>query len=157
LGSTGRWLDRAAGWGVPADVTVLYRFLHPEAVDESALAALAVAVGSVGAFDCVFTTTDWFGSEVSWLAPNPAEPLRQLTNAVWAAFPDHPPYAGVFDECVPHLTVAERALGGPGALEAVEALVRPHLPFSQRIDHVLLIVGSQQPFSWRILHRLDLG
>lgn len=31
VGSHRRRLDRAAGWGVPAHVTVLYPFLHPEA------------------------------------------------------------------------------------------------------------------------------
>lgn len=150
-------LDRAAGLGVPAHVTVLSPFLPPETVDKSAVAALATAVASVGAFDCTFATTSWFGLEVLWLAPDPAEPLRQLTSAVWTAFPDFPPYGGAFDGSVPHLTLAERARGEAGDLEAVEAAVRPKLPFSQRIDHVLLIAGSQRPRSWHTVHRLDLG
>ena len=149
-------MDHAAAWGVPAHLTVLYPFLPPEAVDVEALATLSAAIGSVDAFDCTFSRTRWFGSEVMWLAPDPEEPLRQLTLAVWGAFPDYPPYGGVHDGIQPHLTVAERALGGPGALEAAAAEVAVGLPFSQRVDHALLIAGSHEPRSWRTLARLDL-
>jgi 2'-5' RNA ligase len=154
-------LDRAAGWGVPAHVTVLYPFVPPQEVDR-ALATLAAGVRSVSAFDCAFATTGWFGRDVLWLAPDPAEPFRRLTRAVWSAFPQHPPYAGAHDGSTPHLTVAERALAderGPGAevLIRVEAEVLRRLPVHQHVDHVLLLAGSQQPGSWRVLHRLPLG
>jgi 2'-5' RNA ligase len=152
-----RLLDRAASWGVPAHVTVLYPFLRPEAVDDSALAALSVAVATVDVFDCSFATTAWFGSEVLWLAPDPSQPLRQLTLAVWDAFPDHPPYGGVYDDIEPHLTVAEQALAQQGTLESVEHVLRSGLPFRQRVDHALLISGSEQPRSWRTVHRLPLA
>src|SRR4051794_1837373 len=125
-------LDRAAAWGVPAHVTVLYPFLRPEALDGTALAALSAAVATVQAFDCTFTSTAWFSPDVLWLAPDPSQPLRQLTLAVWGAFPDHPPYGGVYDGIEPHLTVAERALGQPGALADVELAVRSGLPLQQR-------------------------
>jgi 2'-5' RNA ligase len=150
-------MDRSAGWGVPAHVTVLYPYLPPEAVNSKALATLSAAIASVNAFDCTFEATRWFGSQVLWLAPHPELPLRQLTLAVWAAFPDQPPYGGAFDEVQPHLTVGERALAGHDELVAAEAEVLTDLPFSQHIDHALLIAGSQQPRSWRTMHRLDLG
>jgi 2'-5' RNA ligase len=149
-------LDRAAAWGVPAHVTVLYPFLPPEWVDDSALGALSAAVATVDAFDVTFATTGWFGSDVLWLAPDPSEPLRQLTLAVWDAFPSCPPYGGAYDAIEPHLTVAERALWQSGALTSVERAVRTRLPVTQRVDHVLLIRGSERPRSWRTLHRLPL-
>ncbi len=111
----------------------------------------------VKAFTCTFATTGWFDADVLWLAPKPAEPFRLLTAAVWAAFPDYPPYGGAFDGSIPHLTVAERALGRPGALDEAERSVRPGLPFRQHIDHVLLIAGSPQPRAWRTLRRLGLA
>jgi 2'-5' RNA ligase len=157
VGEHRRRLDRSAGWGVPAHLTVLYPFLRPEAVDERVLAALTAAISSVPAFDCALVATGWFGSGVLGLAPRPEAPLRRLTRAVWQAFPDHPPYGGAHDDVQPHLTVAERALGGEGALEAVEVAVSAGLPLHQRIDHVLLIAGSDRPRSWRTLRRIDLG
>jgi 2'-5' RNA ligase len=151
-----RRLDRAAAWGVPAHVTVLFPFLPPDRVDQSALGALSAAVASVEAFDVTFATTGWFGSEVLWLAPDPIEPLRQLTQAVWDAFPSCPPYGGAYDAIEPHLTVGERDLGPPGALTSAERAVRTRLPVTQRVDHVLLIAGTERPRSWRTLHRLPL-
>ena len=142
---------------MPAHVTVLYPFVSPETVDVPFVAALAAAVASVRAFDCTFATTGWFGRDVLWLAPEPADPFRQLTSAVWTAFPDFPPYGGAIDGSAPHLTLAERALGQAGDLEAVEAAVQPALPFSQHIDHALLIAGSKQHHSWRTLRRIDLA
>jgi len=154
-------LDIAAGWGVPAHVTVLYPFVPPEDVEDS-LASLAVAVRAVPAFDCTFSATAWFDREVLWLRPEPREPFQQLTRVVWAAFPDHPPYAGEHDGSAPHLTVGVRAqaeqLGHTGtALEQAEVEVPAGLPVRQRVDHVLLIAGSPHLRSWRTLHRLPLG
>jgi 2'-5' RNA ligase len=154
-------LDRAAGWGVPAHVTVLYPFVLPGDAERS-VTALGAAVRSVPAFDCAFATTGWFGRDVLWLAPEPAEPFRRLTRAVWSAFPAHPPYAGEHDGSTPHLTVAERTLAderglGAGALDLVEAALLDRLPLHAHVDHVLLLAGAQQPGSWRTLHRLPLG
>ena len=107
-----RRLDRAAVWGVPAHVTVLYPFAAPSAITDATIAALADAVRSVSAFDCEFPATAWFGQEVVWLAPQPEEPFRALTQVVSAAFPGYLPYDGAFDEIVPHLTVGDRPAGG---------------------------------------------
>ena len=71
-----------------------------------------------------------------WLAPTPEQPLRQLTAAVWAAFPDHPPYSGAHgtasDALQPHPSIAECALAGPRALQATEADVHLRLPVACR-------------------------
>ncbi len=105
-------LDRAATWGVPAHVTILFPFVAPSAITSATITALADAVGSVTAFDCEFPATAWFGQEVVWLAPQPAEPFRALTRAVSAAFPEYPSYGGGYDDIVPHLTVGYRPAGG---------------------------------------------
>src|SRR6185369_3483428 len=43
---------------------------------------------------------------VLYLAPDPDEPFRQLTQAIWRLFPETPPYAGRHTEIVPHLSIA---------------------------------------------------
>lgn len=149
-------LDPAAAWGVPAHVTVLYPFVEPAAVTEYLIATLAAAVDSVNAFDCRFLRTRWFGEDVLWLDPEPAQPFRQLTTAVWGAFPQHPPYGGTHDDVIPHLTVAERRLAGLPPVQAADQAVQRGLPLSTRIQRVLLIAGAQAPSSWRILHELPL-
>ncbi|GAA3816776.1 2'-5' RNA ligase family protein [Cellulomonas soli] len=150
-------LDRAAGWGVPAHITVLYPFLPPDELGPVALDRLGAAIASEPEFDATFAAPGWFGSDVLWLGPHPAEPFRRLTLAVWRAFPDRPPYGGAFDEIHPHVTVAERPMGAPGDLERAEDDVRPHLPFAQHVDHALLIAGTDAPRSWRTVQRMPLG
>jgi hypothetical protein len=76
---------------------------------------------------------------------------------VWAAFPECPPYGGVFDDVVPHLTVGERRRGTLAELRAAEAAATAHLPVRTRIDRALLIAGTEAPDSWGTAHEFGLG
>jgi len=107
-------LDRAAAWGVPAHVTILYPFAPPLAITAATTAALAAAAAPVRAFDCRFPATGWFGQDVLWLAPRPAGRFRAVTRAVPAAFPGCLPYGGAYQDAVPHLTVGDRPAGSRG-------------------------------------------
>ncbi len=157
VGHLRRQLDVAASWGVPAHVSVLFPFLDPGQVTDDVLDTLTRAVATVPAFGCRFTRTAWFGEEVLWLDPEPAEPFRALTEVVHGAFPTHPPYAGAFTEVVPHVTVGERRHGSPAALRDAELAVSGALPIEAQIDHALLIAGSRAATSWRAVARLPLG
>jgi hypothetical protein len=150
-------LDRAAAWGVPAHVTVLYPFVPPPAITTTVIAVLADAVGSVSAFGCEFAATAWFGEEVVWLAPRPGEPFRALTRAVSAAFPGYLPYGGVYDDVVPHLTVGDRPAGGVSELRAAEADVLRWLPIEARVSRVWLMTGNAAPGSWQTVAELALA
>jgi hypothetical protein len=150
-------LDRAAAWGVPAHVTILYPFVLPAAVTSHVVATAAAAVASVRAFDCVFAQTAWFGQEVLWLAPEPADPFRALTIAVHAAFPQYPPFGGIYPDVVPHLAIGDRPPGGPGALEAAEAEVTAALPVRTHVSCAWLMTGTQAAASWRVAAELPLG
>jgi 2'-5' RNA ligase len=133
-----RYLDENARLGVPAHVTVLYPFVPAERVDADVLRRLESLFARVEAFDYRFSRTAWFGEDVLWLAPDEPAPFRGLTEKVHAAFPDHPPFEGVFDEVVPHLTVGH---GVPTeALRAAERDVLPRLPVTGRARAVSLLV-----------------
>ena len=112
-------LDRAASRGIPAHVTILYRFVPPGQITAAVLGKAAAAVASVQSFGCQFAATGWFGDQVVWLAPEPASPFRALTAAVHAAFPQCPPFGGAFAE----VTIGDRPDCGPGVLRAAEAEV----------------------------------
>lgn len=149
IGDLRRVLDHSAVWGVPAHVTVLYPFLPPVQVTEEVIEAVRGCVRELPAFDCVFTRVRWFDEHAVWLAPDPAEPFRALTDAVWRRFPDHPPYRGEFDEVVPHLTIGSTRLGDLDSLRRAGADVERRLPVHARIDRVLLLAGTDAPGSWR--------
>jgi 2'-5' RNA ligase len=147
--------DRSAAWGVPAHVTVLFPFVPPAEVDASVRDRLARAIASVPAFEATFATTGWFGTEVLWLAPEPATAFGSLTAAVVAAFPTHLPYEGAHDEVVPHLTVGHD--GPVAALEAAETEVRRRLPLTCPVDAVGLWCGTDAPGAWHEVETFPLG
>jgi 2'-5' RNA ligase len=147
--------DPAAGWGVPAHVTVLYPFLAPDRIDDRVLAALADVVGSVPRFDVDFPHVEWFGDEVVWLAPRPDDGFRRLTAAVWQRFPEAPPYAGAYADAVPHLTIGHDA--PLPDLRAAGDAVAAHLPIRAAVDAVRLIAGAPGPDAWHTIREFPLG
>jgi hypothetical protein len=147
--------DPAASWGVPAHITVLYPFVPPDRIDAAVLAAVAGTVAAAPVFDVVLARTGRFGDQVLWLAPEPDAPLRALTAAVWARFPDFPPYGGEFADVVPHLTVTDRQ--PPEVMAAADQRVRPWLPIAARVGAVRLLVGSPAPGAWRTVAQFPLS
>ena len=149
--------DEAAALGVPAHVTILSPFVAPAAVDAHVIATLGAAALSVPIFDCSFASTSWFGREVLWLAPDPAEPFRRLTAAVWAAFPQHPPYGGSYNDIVPHLTVGQTRSGPLSQLETVERTVQADLPVRASVASLMLMAGTSTPSSWHVRAEFPLS
>jgi hypothetical protein len=148
-------LDRAAGWGIPAHVTLLYPFVPPPKIDDRVIRVLADALQIVPAFGITLSRVAWFGDEVVWLAPEPDQPFRELIGVVTARFPDYPPYGGTHPELIPHLTIGHAA--PVEALRAAAEAVKPHLPIEAYIRSALIIRGSNAPQSWQTVAELSLG
>ncbi|WP_425955783.1 2'-5' RNA ligase family protein [Xylanimonas sp. McL0601] len=150
-------LDRAATWGVPAHVTVLFPFVPPTLVNNEVVHRLVDVFAATLPFDCTFAECRWFGDDVLWLAPDRVQELRDLTRAVVHRFPAHLPYRGQFDDDVPHLTIGDTRYGTTADLRAAEADVRRRLPLAARIDHALLVAGTDHPRSWHTVAELPFG
>jgi 2'-5' RNA ligase len=119
--------DRSAPLGVPAHITILFPFAPPEQLDEKALASL-FATGAP--FDFQLARLETFpGEVVTYLAPEPAQPFVALTNAVWRRWTEYPPYEGIHDVVIPHLTLSDS-----GRLD-----VELELPIAARAREVTLI------------------
>jgi 2'-5' RNA ligase len=149
-------LDRAAGWGMPAHITLIYPFLPPEAIDDHVLAALHTIAAAEPRFDLALDRVGWFGDTVVWLAPHPARPFIALTEALAARFPQAPPYGGAVDETIPHLTIGH---DHPRAeLEAAAEAVTAHLPIVTTVAAFRLIAGIPEPGGpWHPVADLPLG
>jgi 2'-5' RNA ligase len=157
VGAHRRVLDHSEAWGVPAHVTVLYPFVPPERVTEETLEVVRECVLEVAPFECVFSEVRWFREDAVWLAPEPAEPFRALTEAVWRRFPEHPPYQGAHPDVVPHLTVGSTRRGRLEDLRRAGADVLRRLPVHARVDRVLLLTGTDAPRSWRTMAEFPLA
>jgi 2'-5' RNA ligase len=139
----GHWRDRydpVAPAGVPAHITLIVPWLPPGEIDAGDVEELRECLAPVGPFDFKLTDVGWFGRRVLWIAPEPAEVFRSLTNTLAERF-GTPPWEDEFDEIVPHLTVAH-ASGDGVELSRVEHAVRRLLPVSCRASDVWVMVGD---------------
>jgi 2'-5' RNA ligase len=145
--------DSSASVGVPAHVTVLYPFLPLDEVAPDVVERLAAIVAAEPAFDVTFARFGRFPGSVLWLDPQPAEPFRRLTYAVWRAWPQTPPYGGAYDEVTPHLTVAEHP--DEGLLDEISAEVARGLPVSMTVTTAQLLVARDGV--WTVEATFPLG
>ncbi|MFL5927138.1 MAG: 2'-5' RNA ligase family protein [Gaiellaceae bacterium] len=135
--------DSSAASGVPAHITILYPFVNAEDVDEDALADL---FSRFRAFDFALDRVERFEEGIVWLHPEPSFPFVDLTAAVAQRWPDHPPYEGMFDEAIPHLTVSETPID-----------FRPELPIAARAQAVTLIERDESSARWAPRRTFPLG
>ena len=144
--------DWSAQRGVPAHITVLYPFVPTEKIDERLHAELRELFASHSAFSFGLPRVARF-PEVAWLAPEPAEPFKGLIDAVASRFPDYPPYEGMHEEVIPHLTVAE---GAADLQDEVDAALTPSLPLEAEATTVSLFLEDETGW-WSRGERYPLG
>lgn len=147
--------DPPARRGVPAHVTILYPFMPPEQVDAAVLDQIAAIASGVRCFDFRLAETRRFPVSL-YLAPQPDDSFAALTEGLYRAFPDYPPFAGKFTTVVPHVTVAHAdepklceievelriALASTGAVKA-------------RCEEMVLIEDTRG--NWNEMHCFPLG
>ena len=101
--------DPAAAQGVPPHITINFPF---QAISnnnrQQIYASLEALFRGVRAFEYSLAETRRFPG-VIYLAPEPEQPFLTLIQAVVEQFPESPPYEGLHDEVIPHLTVADIA------------------------------------------------
>ena len=102
-----RAFDPYANIGVPAHITVLYPFLTPSEITSKTLRDVAEAVRDMQPFSFELISVESFDDSIIYLAPSPAEPFVELTNKLWSAFPEFPPFGGRFDSVIPHIASAD--------------------------------------------------
>ncbi len=152
-----RWRERTCygkpSSGVPAHITILFPFVPPDSIDSTLIHDLRKLFGAFQSFAFELETTGRFPM-VLYLAPDPSEPFVRLTEAVFEAHPDYPPYGGAFAATVPHLTAAE---GDDEILSKAEADILPSLPIEAEAREVLLIEEVEPDSArWRERARLPL-
>jgi hypothetical protein len=118
---------------VHAHITLLAPWLaEPSPDDLERVGKLAAATEP---FDFELSTLRVFPGGTIYLDPVPATPFGSLTAELVAAFPQCPPYDGLFD-AVPHLTV-DHLLGGV-TVEQTRAALGSLLPARCRAERISL-------------------
>ena len=137
--------------GVPPHVTLLYPFVPAEMAD-GALDGLRELFAATSSFDVSFRELRRW-PEMAYLAPEPPEPFTQLTEAILERWPDYPPYGGIHETVIPHLTVA---YGDDVLLGEVEEDVTPKLPIDAHVTEVVLLEELEPDVRWSERARFPL-
>ena len=132
--------DPSAAVGMPAHITVNYPFLQVTPDDSVVIDALRELFQAQRRFRISLASLERFPA-VLYLAPEPAQPLSALIDAVAQRFPEAPPYGGAFEQVIPHLTVAH--VEAPAQLDQIAtefaAAARGQLPIIAPVDKVWLM------------------
>jgi hypothetical protein len=159
VGSFREKYDPSAAAGMPAHITLLYPFLPPEEIAEPAIAILRRCFAGFAPYHYSLASAQHFGRDSIYLAPDPAEPFRQMILAIWRDFPDRPPYGGKHPDIVPHLSVAQTADKTVHAnlAERFESAARRNLPIAATAHQVALMDNVTRRWRVRRLFRLGAG
>lgn len=141
--------DSSAAQGMPAHITALYPFLAEERLTGAVVGRLCDLCAAVPVLEVDFRRTARF-PHVLYLDPEPASGLWELTASIAERWPETPPYGGMFDEVIPHLTVAHSA--NVDVLDDVAAAVLRRLPLRTRLAEARLCVFDGE--RWRARARL---
>ncbi|MBO0898648.1 2'-5' RNA ligase family protein [Cellulomonas sp. zg-ZUI22] len=118
-------------------VTLLGPFVDRSDVDETLVSTIRELLAPVRAFGFTLSAVGRFAGGLTYLVPEPGAPFIRLTEIFSAAFPQWPPYGGMFDEVVPHLSIGEELP------ETDVAILRELLPISATADEVTLTWWSE--------------
>jgi 2'-5' RNA ligase len=141
-----------AALGIPAHVTLIFPFVPMQEVDEELIGKLRELFAAQPAFSFSLARVARF-PEVAWLAPEPDDSFRHLTELLASRYPEYPPYEGIHDDVIPHLSVGR---GDEAFQDEVESALTPHLPIEARAEDVTLIVEDESGH-WRESERFPLG
>lgn len=150
--------DPVARLGIPAHVTVLFPFVPAAAADDALDESLRALFRTAVPFPYRFARVGRFGDTTVYLEPEPSEPFSALTRRVVAQWPHYPPYEGVFDVVVPHLTVGDQL--EPGTADLLEGEARAamgaHGPIPGRCTEVVLMTEGSDA-RWSTFGRYPFG
>lgn len=133
--------DPSAAAGVPAHITLLYPFKPPFEIGAAEMGTLRQCFARFASFRFQLIRIRRFPVETLYLEPEPDDPFRQITLAIWKEFPETPPYGGRHPDIVPHLSVARTADDRQldQIAEEFSVAARDALPIQARADSVALL------------------
>jgi 2'-5' RNA ligase len=142
---------------IPLHITLLSPFVARAALTGTVVSALRRFFVERPPPAFALTRLDEFPG-VIYAAPEPAEELVELIEALSRAFPETPPYGGAYAEPVPHASLAEVPADSDQELVAAKLrrAAEPLLPVQCEIPHASLL-EEQAPGRWRVAERFPFA
>jgi 2'-5' RNA ligase superfamily len=143
--------------GIPLSVTLLYPFVPPPSLG-SELNALREFFASRAAFSfAISRVAQWEGGGAVYGVPEPDDALRATMRALWAAYPQYPPYGEPGGDPPPHASLTLDGGPNPSTLrERVGQRLAPLLPAHFEI-HEATLMEEFEPDRYRVRESFRLG
>jgi hypothetical protein len=143
---------------IPLSLTLLYPFLPPSSIGDAELAELRGFFAAQPAFSFVISrVAQWEGGGAVYGVPEPDEELRALMRALWARYPQCPPYGRPGSDPPPHASLTLDGGDDPDTLPArVEQRLANVLPARFEITEVALM-EEYEPDRCRLRETFRLG
>src|SRR3954463_3372429 len=113
---------------IPLSLTLLYPWIPAARIPDEELGRLREFFAGRPALSFDLVRVAEFPGVVAYAVPEPDDELRATMRALWALYPEYPPYGQEGNDPAPHCTLARYAAVGAVTLEQVRARVVPLLP-----------------------------
>ena len=154
VGRHRRALTSHGAEGMPAHVTLIYPFVDHHDLGDPEIVRLQTALAPFSAFDVTFARFGRFAAmpPVLYLEPDPARPLLDMIAALAREFPGFPPFGGIHETVVLHLTIAQT--DEAAAMRAAEDEVGRRLPIRTHVAETAIMRHGDG--GWRPRERVAL-
>jgi hypothetical protein len=141
---------------IPFSLTLLYPWVPREALTQADVEALRAFFASRPplAFDLVRVAE--FPGVVAYAVPEPDDELRETMRALWALYPEYPPYGRPGNDPAPHATLGRLEGDHAITLEQARQRVEPLLPVHCDVREVTLM-EEYEPDRLRVRESFPLG
>jgi hypothetical protein len=123
---------------IPFSLTLHYPWLPADEVTEAELARLRRFFVGRPRLEFQLTHVSEFPGVVAYAVPEPDEELRATMRALWAMYPEFPPYGEPGSDPPPHATLGRYEGPTPITLEQAKERVEPLLPVHGMINEATL-------------------
>ena len=142
--------------GIPLSLTLLAPFVPRESLTEEHVETLRAFFAARRPLEFDLVRLDEFPGLVAYAAPEPEEELRATMRALWALFPEYPPYGRPGSDPPPHATLAQLGDDPDSVREAVRRRVEPLLPV-QCVAREAALFEEYEPDRCRVRETLPFG
>jgi hypothetical protein len=127
------------GENIPFSLTLLYPWVPATAVTDDDLAELRSFFAARPRLEFDLTEVKEFPGAVAYAAPEGDAELRATMKALWAKYPEYPPYGEPGNEPPPHATLGRYAGATPITFEQAVKRVEPLLPVHCLVEEATLL------------------
>jgi 2'-5' RNA ligase superfamily len=141
---------------IPLSLTLLYPWIPRDALTDHDIEGLRAFCAERPPLRFALTRVTEFPGAVVYAEPEPEDELRATMRALWAAYPEYPPYGEPGGDPPPHATLGRLTGDFAITLAQARARVEPLLPVELEVREATLM-AEIEPDRFGVLRTLPFG